>query len=67
MSGGVFLADRGEGVLLVADEGGRTMEAPRMAMDFSGASQQGLKPGIFQQDADGAGAGGVGAGRHVQG
>ena len=63
----VVLADRGEGLVLVADEGGRPEVVVRVAGHLGRPAQQGLEPGLLEHDADGAGQGRVGACRHVQG
>ena len=45
----------------------KTAGAVGIGLDLRGAGKQGLEPRVLEEDADGAGEGGVGAGRHVEG
>ena len=57
VSGGVVLSDGRETVVLVAEEHGRAEVAVGVGLDLRRATEKGLQPGVFQEDADGAGQG----------
>ena len=67
ISGRIVLADRREGLVLVADEDCRPEVVIGPALHLGRPAQKRLHPGVFEQHPNGARKGRIGPGGHVQG